>query len=196
MIRDSYDLKKQTFSPVRYQLINPKTGFVKQTINSNNLVLYGAADILALLLSGHPEYKIGAMYIEFKNLADPSDPITPPSFDRSGGLAYYTGLASSPDTDYLRVPIVLNPTLSSSDEELYVSNQATFFAISEGVVGVNGKEFSAAMNSAVYGAALVSTPDFADPTADIVYSRDYADIGKLLKETGFEIGVTWMQRFL
>lgn len=191
---DRYDLRKNTQSPVIYQKIEEKTGRVFQTIHSNNLVLYSGADILALLLAGHPEYKIGAMYMEFMNLADPDDPITPPAFDRSGGIDYYTGLASSPNVDYLRVPIVLNPVNSPSGSN-YVANRATFFAISEGVVGVNGKEFSAAANSAIYGAALVSTPDFQDPSKDVVYSRDYAEIGKQLKQTGFQTGITWVQQF-
>lgn len=191
---DRYDLRKNTKSPVCYQSICEKTGRVVKTLNSNNLVLYSGADILSLLLAGHSEFKIGAMYMEFMNLADPDDPITPPAFDRSGGSEYYASLATSPNVDYLRVPIVLNP-LNSASGPNYVANRATFFAISEGVVGVNGKEFSAAANSAVYGAALVSTPDFGDQSKDVIYSRDYSEIGKVLKQTGFQIGITWVQQF-
>ncbi len=179
---------------VQFCLFNPKTGQIKKLIEKRNLVLYSGADILARLLSGDPSFGVNAMYLEFKNLADPSDPITPPPFDRTGGIAYYNGLASSPDTDFLRVPLAVSPAFTASDVN-YTGNQVTFFAQSEGLSGFHGKLFGPANNSAVYGAGLIAAPDLPDQSQDRVFSRVYAGIDKVLKESGFEIGVTWTIRF-
>lgn len=179
---------------VLFYLFNPKTKQVKKIVEKRNLVLYSGADILARLLSGDAKFAVGAMYIEFKNLADPSDPITPPPFDRTGGIAYYNGLASSPDTDFLRVPLAVSPAFTASSTD-YEGNQVTFFAQTEGLSGFHGKLFGPANNSAVYGAGLIATPDLPDQSQDRVFSRVYAGIDKVLKESGFEIGVTWTIRF-
>jgi hypothetical protein len=191
LAQEAYSLRRQAQGKVCLFSFDPTTGRMRKVIHRANLVLYSGADILAKLLAGTAGYSVTTMYLEFKNLADPSDPITPPAFDRTGGIAYYTGLSSSPDVDYLRVPLVSLPDLTSSDGDIYDFNQAAFFAMSEGIAGVHGKTFSSAANSAVYGAALAATPDPGDPTADLVFSRVYTGIDKILKETGFEIGVTW-----
>jgi len=180
---------------VRFLALDPKTGRVIREISRSNTILYGGADVMAKLLAGQPTYKIGGMYLEFQNLADPGDPITPPAFDRDGGRAYYDGLSTSPDRDYLRVPLIGEPGLTASGSA-YDDNQATFFAMSEGLAGVHGKDFLPGSNSAVFGAALAAMPDPADQTQDVVFARVYAGIDKILKETGFEIGVSWAVRFL
>ena len=70
------------------------------------------------------------------------DTVSPPAFDRSGGIDYYNALSSSPDTDYLRLPLVAT-NLDSSNQVLFPDvNRMTFFAMSQGVVGANGKPFS------------------------------------------------------
>ena len=179
---------------VRLFSFNPKTGQIRSMIEKQNLILYSGADVLARCLAGDATYAISSMLMEFKNLPSPSDPITPPAFDRSGGIAYYNGLSSSPDTDYVRVPLVSSPDFTTSDAIYYQGNEATYFAISEGSTGVHGKAFGPGSNSAVYGAALVATPDPVQPSSDVVFSRAYSGIGKLLKEAGFEIGITWTIR--
>jgi len=195
LARSLYALDKCAKGRARFFLFNPNTGQIKQIIDTQNLVLYSGADILAKCLSGDTTYAVASMYLEFKNLADPGDPITPPAFDREGGIGYYNDLASSPDTDYLRVPLMTAPDFSSSDADLYTGNQALFFAMSEGTTGIHAKAFGPATNSAVYGAALVATPDPLVPANDVVFSRTYTGIGKILKEAGFEIGVSWTMRF-
>jgi len=181
---EKYQLDKQTHCPVRFMLFDPRTNAVKKTIERSNLILYGAADILAQLIAGNADYKINAMYIEFENTGGP--PVIPPAFDRSGGRAYYDGLGAG--KDYLRVPILVSPALSASGVA-YQNNQATFFAVTEGVAGVHGTTFD--ITSVVYGAALVAAPDIGDQSQDIVFSRVYTEIGSIQKEVGHEVGVTW-----
>jgi hypothetical protein len=187
-IRDTYG-PRGARGYVLFSLFDTKTRRSKKVLAQSNLVLYSGADILAKLLSG-AQYPANAMYLEFKNLADPSDPIVPPVFDRTGGIEYYNGLSSSPDTDFLRVPLAVSPNLTPSSVN-YVGNQVTFFAQTEGLSGFHGKLFGPASNSAVFGAGLVAAPDLSDQSQDVLFSRVYAGIDKVLKETGFEIGVTW-----
>lgn len=190
---DAYSLDRQARGIVRFSSFDPVTGRVRRLIQRRNLILYSGADILAQLVSGAGA-PVNMMYLEFKNLASPGDAITPPSFDRSGGVTYYDGLAGSPDTDFLRVPLITNPSLAASSSD-YSGNQVTFFGQSEGTAGFHGKTFGPGVNSAVFGAALVSAARIDDQSEDLVYSRVYSGIDKILKEAGFEIGVTWTTRF-
>ena len=189
---DRYDLGCQAQGGATFFSKRESDGAVRKWVSNHNLIVYSGADALAKCLTG--DWKLGTLYFEFKNLPDPDDPITPPAFDRSDGIAYYNGLASSPDTDFLRIPITVPPAFSASSES-YLNNQVTFFALSEGATGFFGKTFSEAVNSAVYGGALIISPDPGDQSQDVVFSRTYSGIDKILKEAGFQIGVTWAIRF-
>ncbi len=177
----------------------PETGEIGKIISRPNKILYSAADILAKLIAGVDGYNIGAMYLEYKNVDAPGDPITAPTFTRGGGIDYYNGLASSEDVDFLRIPLTISPLITSSGSD-YAGNTVTFYGISEGTVGFNGKPFTAAANSSVYGAGLISVPNFDSQDEDLVFSRVYAGAidgwtDYIPKENGFEIGVTWSVRF-
>jgi hypothetical protein len=191
---DRYPMDKAARGFVRFFAFNRRTGEIVKIVERSNLILFEGADALAQCLVGNADYAVRVMYMEFKNLASPGDPITPPIFDRSGGIAYYNGLSASLDTDFLRIPLTLNPTVSTSGSE-YEGNQATFFGISEGTTGFNGKLFNESVNSAVYGAGLISAPVIDSQASDKVFSRVYAGIDKVLKAAGYEIGVTWTIRF-
>lgn len=186
---EKYALDKNAVGLPTFFSYHKKTGQIKDLIQCKNKILYSGADVLAKCLIG--ESAVNTMYMEFD--VDPDDPVTPPSFDREDGIAYYNGLEADENKDFLRLPLVFNPLIDSSDEDLYNGNQATFFAISEGSAGRWDKTF--ANGSAVFGAALVAAPDEADPTKDIVFSRVYSGIGTIVKEAGFEVGVTWTVRF-
>ena len=195
---DRYSMVNSANGFIKLFSFDPRTGHVRKLITKHNLILYSGADIMAQCLSGNAAYAVAAMYLEFQNNAgssssSSSSSIAPPTFDRTGGVAYYNGLAGSPDRDYLRVPLTVNPSISASSA-LYTGNQITFFGVSEGTVGFNGKPFGESSNSSVLGAALVSTPDWASQASDQVFSRVYSGIDAVRKETGFEIGVTWTVR--
>ncbi len=157
-----------------------------------NLVLYDWATITARLLRGESAYKLGALYIEFANVASPGDPVSEPTYDRGSPAAYYAGLSSDPAKDYLRVPLYATG-LESSDESLFPGgNLLRIYARTSGVVGVHGKGFSSGDNSTVFGAALVATPEFADAEQDLVFSRWYAEESEQrLKEANGQIAVEW-----
>lgn len=192
---EMYNLGERAKGLVNFLNIDFATGKVKSLHRSQNLVLFSGADVLANLIAGRPGWNISTLYLEFKNLASPGDPVSAPTYDRTGGIEYYTGLAASPDTDFVRVPLTTLPMFGNSDNTKYNNNLVTFFAMSEGTVGFHGKPFSAAANSAVYGAALVAAPNFADQSQDVVYARVYDGIDKTLKEIGHEVGVTWTAQF-
>jgi len=190
----NYPLDRMVKGVVRFVSFDKENLWPNKVIVRENDVMFEGADIMAQLLSGHSEFAVSTMYLEFKNLAAPGDVIVPPVFDRTGGVDYYNGLIGSPDIDFLRVPLLIGPTLSSSGSS-YAGNQVTFYAQSEGTTGFHGKTFDASANSAVFGAALVSTPSPSDQSQDRVWARLYTGIDKVLKQTGYEIGVTWMARF-
>ena len=185
----TYSLDREAMGIVRFDLTTPDRRLIKKSIIRRNTILYSGADVLAKCLPG--DWKVGYMYLEYKNLADPSDPITPPAYDRSDGIAYYNGLSGSPDTDFLRIPITILPTYSASGAD-YNNNQVSLYTMSEGTAGFFGKLFNESVNSAVFGAALVAAPDPADQSQDVVFSRIYAGIDKVLKEPGMQVGVQWM----
>jgi hypothetical protein len=127
---------------------------------------------------GDMAYKIAVAYMEFANLSDPTTTVSTPSPNKGDSLSYYTGLSSSPNADYLRLPLRVSPALGVfAGNEAYFPNGGgdllSFFIQSAGNVGMNGKPFGPAHNSKVYGVALVATPVPNDATQDILYSRAY-----------------------
>lgn len=164
----------------------------------HNDVLFDAATIFAELLRGAPDgkvYQIAAMYLEFDNSGLT---ISPPAFNRSGGKAYYDGLDTDPNRDYLRVALTA-ATLDSTDSTDYArGNRVTFFGQTAGVTGNHGKTFASAANSVVFGGALVATPVFADQTQDLVLSRFYFSdsSNQLAKLDGSQIGLNWRFKLL
>lgn len=185
-----FQLSQRGRGDVTIFAFDPLTKRVIQEISTHNLILFSGADVLAQCLAGNSKFAVTTMYLEFKNLGSPGDPIVPPAFDRTGGIGYYNGLVSSLDTDFIRVPLTVNPTITPSGLE-YNGNRLTFFGMTEGTTGFFGKPFNPGVNSAVYGAGLIAAPDADDQSQDVVFSRVYAGIDKVLKQTGYEIGVVW-----
>lgn len=177
---------------VRLHRIVPGGKSVPVTAWSKNQILYEWASIAGVLLTqGLTNYKIGGMYIEYENVADPNDPVDDPTFDRSGGVSYYNGLLTHPSRDYLRVPLV-SALLDSSGDNFPNGNRMTFFAQTAGTEGVHGKAFSDANNSKVFGAGLVAFINEDDPTQDRVFARLYLpEASQQVKLSTSQIGIEW-----
>lgn len=167
-----------------------------------NTIVYSAAEVLARLAAGQPGYKIGGFYFEFVNLASPGDPVSPPAYDRSGAAEYYNSLEVSLHTDFVRVPLLTPPALSTTDALKYVLNQGLFTAQTSGGTGRWGKPFTVGANSTVFGLALVAMPNADDPSQDVVYSRVYPKKTDLVtplavpKLDGEEISAAWPLQWL
>ncbi len=161
----------------------------------HNLVLYDWATIVAkLLLRQGDRFGIAGMYLEFENVTSPGDTVSAPSFDRGpeSGVEYYNSLSGSGVRDYLRVPLVSGALVSTDDELFPSGNRMTFFAQSSGVVGVHGRTFSDAVNSKVFGGALVAMPEESDSTQDLVFSRFYFDAAaQQIKLSTSQVGLDW-----
>lgn len=175
-------------------IVQPAGWKLRTHWNHNDILYEWGALVGRLLLRQGLNYGISGMYIEFANVVSPGDPVSPPdvSRDASQGVDYYNDLASSPDTDYLRVPLIAS-TMDSSDEIKYPKgNQLTFFAQTSGVEGVHGKPFSDTNNSVAFGGALVAFVDDSDFTQDLVLSRFYFAIDEQMAKlaTG-QIGYEW-----
>lgn len=148
------------------------------------MITYQGVDMLAKLLAGQG-MAINAMYMEFVNEPNAVPVITP---DPADGRNYYAALEVGGIYDYIRIPFSNVPVVSSTDLAKFVSNKATFFAMSTGIpTGRGGHPFSA--GSQVYGIALVCAPNISDADYDIVFSRNY-DFTAITKEAGQEISMT------
>ncbi len=160
----------------------------------HNEWLYEWGSILGpLLQEGDQTYRVSGMYLEYENVGDPDDVVTPPTVTRDAGRNYYNELISDPVRDYLRVPIIAT-TRDLLGAEIYSSagTRLRWFAQSSGVVGTHGKEFSDAVNSKVIGGALVAMVSEGDATQDIILSRFYASSGnQMVKLSNGQIGVEW-----
>lgn len=145
----------------------------------NTWVYSWAHVVVSLAADADPAWRPAYLYLEYQNLADSGDVVTPPSIDRADGLAYYQGLASSPDRDYARVPITLTVKgrdpdyVGTADLPVGQFNMLTFQAYGAAGTGVNGKPFTDSDNSKVYGIALAAGPVPNDPTKDVVWGREY-----------------------
>jgi hypothetical protein len=154
---------------------------------------YEYATILCELLRGAPSgkpYRLSAMYIEFVN----GGTITPPVPERDEGLSYYAGLtAAHADRDYLRVPLTAITLTSSNETDFPDGNLLTCIAATAGT-GVHSVVFG--NTSYVYGGALVATPDFDDPTQDLVLLRFYYDpADQLVKQSGSQLVISQPVQF-
>lgn len=179
------------------------TGLRTPLHNQPNQIQYSWGHIAARQLgyrpqAGRPSFHISAMYIEFENVGEPSDTITVSSFGRDIGADYYNSLISSSTQDFLRVPLRLEPTLSiaTGSEDYFTAgqdgNQLTFFAQTAGLTGVHGKSFSHTVNSKIYAAALVATPNFSDRTQDVIFARTtFSSLNQVTKEASSQLGITW-----
>jgi len=169
-----------------------KTGIIKMMVAQPNIIPFQGADILAKLISGDLDWKIGAMFFEFENTA--GAPVIP-SPQRSEDISYYlSDLQLEATKDYLRIPLVVPPAVTASSSS-YAGNQATFFAITTGMAGIHGKVFDQSVNSKVYGVALAATPDVTEYTQDKLFSRSYDGFVPVPKEDGFAIGAQYLIRF-
>lgn len=162
-----------------------------KTCWEHNLVLNQWATITSQLLAvGSSNYRISGMYLEFENVASPSDTVSAPSFDRTRDITYYDDLSGSANRDYLRVP--MTAATISSEGTGFSNNQITFFARSSGTAGVHGKTFSDSVNSKIFGASLVAFVDNNDATQDLLFSSFYFDTAnQQLKLATSQVGIEW-----
>lgn len=167
-------------------------------VQKNQIQLSWGAIACQCIGLGNRSYRINAMYLEYENVADPDDPVTVPTYERGDGLDYYQNLVYTSDRDYLRVPLLLQPSIGIEPgfEDYFTEgvdgNRLTFHTQSQGTEGANGKPFSSGANSKIFGVALVATPVFEDPTKDIVLARTYFDVDdQTLKLASSQVGVTW-----
>lgn len=172
---------------------------IKHLFNQPNQIQYSWGTVAAQTIGlGNRDYRINAMYIEYENVASPGDAVTVPSYGREEGVEYYQDLELSATRDFLRMPLIANPTIGiETGFESYFTegvdgNKLTFYSQTQGSSGFHGKSFSDSVNSKIFGVALVATPVFADATKDIVFSRTYFDTAnQTLKLASSQVGVTW-----
>jgi hypothetical protein len=163
-----------------------------------NLLLYTWGHIAAQAIGrGDRNYRVSTVYLEFEN--NPGV-VAAPSVAAGDGVGYYNALASSPNRDYLRVPIEAMPSIVvAPGYEAFLppetGNRAVFAVQTGGTQGVHGKPFSEAASSRVFGIALAATPVLNDATADILLARGYYDPGEQVPKTARQLGAIYRITF-
>lgn len=169
----------------------------QKRLRPNQIQLGWLSAVAMLMGPGDRGYRIGGMYVEFENVADPGPAIVSPDYSVDEGIEYYEDLALSGSRDFLRLPLTSQPIQSVAagyEDRLPqdIGNQLTFFSVTAGTTGVHGKEFSSSAISKIFGLALVATPIWGDRTQDIVIARSYlADDEQDVKQASKQHGVTW-----
>lgn len=186
---------------VKLWYIDEQSGSVIPLFEQHNQIQYTWGHMAAKALglrpqSDRPRYNISAVYFEFENLGDREDTISEAqNFPRTLNTSYYSSLSGN--RDFLRVPLIIEPSFSTSlnySELLPVgqdSNQLTFFAQTSGSSGQR-LVFGNTVNSKIFAAALVATPDINDPTKDVVFARTVFPASQQIpKDSSSQIGITW-----
>lgn len=146
------------------------------------------------------DYYISGMYIEYENQTNPATAVTVSSFDRTLGRSHYAALESSSTRGYMRVPMRLEPALGVATDSAGantltqggLSNMLTFFAQTAGSAEVFGADFSHALNSKVYAAALIAMPKPNDRARDVIFARtNFGAENQVSKEASSQIGISW-----
>lgn len=159
-----------------------------------NLRVVEGNEILARILAGQSEYKIGGVYFEYENNAGTP---TIPGVSKTDGVDYFHNLTSP--KDFVRAPLASKPTLSTGDSlatgDAVENNRAIFFSLAVADQGDNGLAFTAAADSKILTVGLVAIPVSGDRTQDLLYAR-FALSTPFAKVAGQNPGVTWTTEFL
>lgn len=154
-------------------------GAVVELARAANAWPFTWGHVVANLAAGRLEYAPAFVYVEFRNSADPDDPVPVPAAPRSEGVDYYLNLAATADRDYLRLPLGLVVPGRDSRIDGFAHlpadhhNVLTCQAAAAPGVGAGGKPFSFASGSRIYGSAVVAAPRPEDRSRDVVWSRAY-----------------------
>lgn len=157
---------------------NIRTGRMTKMLEQKNMILFEGADVMAALLGGDLNFRISHFYLEYKNTVGTP---TAPTITRDAGRSYFSSLDGSAAHDWVRVPIILNPTLSvvPAESSDYTGNSVIFTATTASVTPATGKSpvanyfLSSGVDgpSKITSLALVASPDRNAESKDRVFSR-------------------------
>jgi hypothetical protein len=165
---------------------NSKTNSFTPIFHKKNLIMYGAADIMARLVAGDNRYSISYMYYHYINTS--INPPTSTVSSRADGINFFSTLGNTTE-DWIRIPILTSAKIDtyydfSPGEEhnnVYNGNMSTFVATSASHPTQQGESNSSPSNyfaysgdngpSKIIGVALASSPEPSNKYKDIVFSR-------------------------
>jgi hypothetical protein len=181
-------------------LTNAKSGLETQVFQQKNLIMHEGADIMAGLLSGDMRFVPSHMYFLYENTNSPITP--PPELTRADGRSFFASITgSSPNQDWLRVPIITRPRISIVGEE-YSGNVVTFSASSAASDTLQGESpahnyfGSSGANgpSKVFSLALVAGVNPNTNREDKIFSRLNLQTPMSLP-AGHHLTFYWMIKF-
>jgi hypothetical protein len=183
-IKETYDSPCTGTVVMGYR--NRTTNVFSPFLTQKNLIMYGAADVMARLISGDSRYAISHMYYHYINTS--SNPLPSPIGSRADGINFFENINGSTE-DWLRIPILTSAKIdkyydynvSGTYNDVYSGNMATFVASSASHPTQTGESNTDPLNyfgnsgpngpSKIIGVALACSPEPQNKYADIVFSR-------------------------
>ena len=165
---------------------NKITNVFNPFLIQKNLIMYGAADVMARLVSGDCRYSISHMYYHYINTS--STPTVSPIGSRADGISFFENISDSTE-DWLRIPILTSAkidkyydyNIAGTYNEVYSGNMATFVASSASHPSQAGESNTDPSNyfahtgsngpSKIIGVALACAPEPQNKYSDVVFSR-------------------------
>lgn len=168
---------------------------------TNTIMVHWGFLIYKTLFANDPTHRIIGAYIEYKNVANPSDTVSVPSYNKFSPISYYQSLPA--DCDCLRVPINGTPTVDIAPgyEPYFSSGQGNRVTVTFQTTNANGHfkglPFSHMNNSKIYGYAILAMPNQSNSNQDILFARAYFNpADQVLKPAASHIGIRWRCTFL
>ena len=173
--------KFKDYAKGRIELSWVKDGVWTPFHEQPNLVVYGAADILASAITGNRF--VNGMYIAFENAS-----VARYSEDASNDAAYYAPVVPIDDRGFVRVTTLGEPIIETTDPN-YSGNKVTFLGVTDGTSFLPGVDVEDT-ESVFYHSALVSIDENNSQEDDLVFScSDFAiDVTKI---AGSQLGIRW-----
>ena len=165
-------------------------------LRGNKLLYEWGAIVGRLLTVGDRPYRISGMYLEFANVANPGDKVTPVAVERDRTVDYYGSLTATGGlpADYIWAPLIASQLLSSDSSVYPKGNLPVFFARSQAVNvrGLNDTPLGVDNNSTFYSAALVACTDENDRTKDLILSAfNFESAEQQPKLATSQVGLEW-----
>ncbi|NBQ67620.1 MAG: hypothetical protein EBU46_01835 [Nitrosomonadaceae bacterium] len=174
---------KDCMGMIKIWKFNPKTGEKALLKDVRNTIVYSGADILAYALAGKPNSAISHFYLGYNNNE---------AFNVNDVAAVTkssTGMASTGDFGYIRVPLSFPASFSA--ESNYSHNTAFFTVMITNPPIPTGAEFGS--SSKIYAAGLVVAGNPEGSNQDKLFSK--AQFAPITYDPSFGLTITWGVKF-
>lgn len=158
----------------------------------HNKIVDGGYDAIAKAVAGDADYVVNGMYARFTN-GVALEPVIADDLV----AADYQSLGT--DEGFVRFKTLTTPEYTTSDEDVYANNIATFVGVAGDTAEVSGASLIDGVSNFI-DLALVAIPDFTTVATDTVVSAGvivdrHGDFTPLAKIANSQCGFRWSLKF-